>query len=126
VVARGAKLLEHPEAAQAGALWTPRRGLEGRVGDWPAFPGVQRTFSGAPTSHVRASSATAPRLPDADQSRAPRLARRGISRFPSTLPGRAATSATTEVSVAAGATGLAIMTTAAIGVHEQRYVNLLG
>ena len=67
VVARGAKLLEHPEAAQAGALWTPRRGLEGRVGGWPAFPGVQRTFSGAPTSHVRASSATAPRLPDADR-----------------------------------------------------------
>src|SRR5207237_9680253 len=35
------------------------------------------------TSHVRSSSATAPRLPDAGQSGAPRLARRGISRFPS-------------------------------------------
>jgi hypothetical protein len=51
------------------------------------------------TSHVRASSATAPRLPDADQS-GPRLARRGISLFPSkellhmpgssTTPGRPA------------------------------------
>src|SRR5262249_34999157 len=35
------------------------------------------------TSHVRSSSATAPRLPDAGQSGAPQLARRGISRFPS-------------------------------------------
>src|SRR5256884_4151994 len=35
------------------------------------------------TSHLRSSSATAPRLPDAGQSGAPRLARRGISRFPS-------------------------------------------
>src|SRR2546430_11039855 len=34
------------------------------------------------TSHVRSSSATAPRLPDAG-SGAPRLARHGISRFPS-------------------------------------------
>src|SRR5262245_44169414 len=35
------------------------------------------------TSHVRSSSATAPRLPDAGQSSAPQLARLGISRFPS-------------------------------------------
>src|SRR5262249_44005702 len=35
------------------------------------------------TSHVRSSSATAPRLPDAGQSGAPQLARLGISRFPS-------------------------------------------
>src|SRR5262249_33469625 len=35
------------------------------------------------TSHVRSSSATAPRLPDAGQSGAPQLARREISRFPS-------------------------------------------
>src|SRR5262249_45796253 len=35
------------------------------------------------TSHVRSSSATTPRLPDAGQSGAPRSARRGISRFPS-------------------------------------------
>src|SRR5262245_4086557 len=35
------------------------------------------------TSHVRSSSAMAPRLPDAGQSGAPQLARRGISRFPS-------------------------------------------
>src|SRR5262245_26019913 len=50
------------------------------------------------TSHVRSSSATAPRLPDAGQSSAPQLARRGISRFrsqellympgSSTTPGR--------------------------------------
>src|SRR5262249_41172472 len=35
------------------------------------------------TSHVCSSSATAPHLPDAGRSGAPRLARRGISRFPS-------------------------------------------
>src|SRR5262249_7392627 len=35
------------------------------------------------TSHVRSSSATAPRLPDAGQSGAPQLARLGISRLPS-------------------------------------------
>ena len=35
------------------------------------------------TSRVRSSSATAPHLPDACQSGAPQLARRGISRFPS-------------------------------------------
>jgi hypothetical protein len=62
------------------------------------------------TSRVRASSATAPRLPDADQHTLPRLLRRGISRFPrnelphmpvsSTTPGRPGTRAYAPVRIA--------------------------
>src|SRR5438874_6252561 len=55
------------------------------------------------TSHVRSSSATAPRLPDAGQSGAPQLARRGISRFPSKellhMPGSSTTSGRSDLAM---------------------------
>src|SRR5207302_10930526 len=55
------------------------------------------------TSHVRSSSATAPRLPDAGQSSAPQLARRGISRFPSKellhMPGSSTTSGRSDLAM---------------------------
>src|SRR5216684_9269466 len=56
------------------------------------------------TSHVRSSSATAPRLPDAGQSSAPQLARRGISRFPSKellhMPGSSTTPGRSDLAMA--------------------------
>src|SRR5205807_8780535 len=65
-------------------LWIRRSSSERRRDfNPPDLGAAQRTLLRSLTSHVRSSSATAPRLPDAGQSGAPRLARRGISRFPS-------------------------------------------
>src|SRR5262249_8970678 len=55
------------------------------------------------TSHVRSSSATAPRLPDAGQSSAPQMARLRISRFPSKelldMPGSSTTPGRSELAM---------------------------
>src|SRR5215468_1620310 len=68
---------------RSSACDTLSRSCARRVLCWLAFPSASQLLLRSLTSHVRSSSATAPRLPDAGPSGAPQLARRGISRFPS-------------------------------------------